>query len=624
MADIRVQLPLVILVGAVWGLLAGPSPASAQSAAPPLVAEHLLERLDSATLVIPKGEAPAKVSRHIQPFHLSYHPEEAKRWHRRVVLYDGSNKFRDMREALVLPPGSSAAFPVATKAGDTFAAVLLVGGKAGEELEATVSCATPTGTKNLWQKKVGAQSLGKLRSWPEEFMAAVTVECTSVTLSTKCLTPKGCRSDVIWHAPRIERRVAGGAPPYNIVMVVVDAMRGDTLGASRTGMASVSPNMDKLVASGTDFMWGHSAANTTLMSMNILITGAHARAASFIALWWSGKDRRQEFYKARPPYITRILHAAGYRTMAAVNNHLYFADYKYAVDPGFDVVQDCQKDQLDHPLLTDAAIKFIKGNAERRFFVQLNLLGPHQPYNPPAECVAKARKALKGSDPMFDPKYIGEICWVDIHVGKLMDALKETGLDKNTIVVLTADHGEVMDGRHQCRSESQQQNCAKLHGLTLYNEEIHVPFVFSLPGTIRGQVVKTPVSHPDIAPTLLALNNLPVPEQMSGRSLVGALLRGEPLDEIPVYAERWNARALRWGKWKLIWHTSKDDICPHSVLKTCRKGHHWFELYDIEADPHERTDLSTAQPDKLKEMKAKVEEIIDGLYKKSGGIGPNP
>jgi arylsulfatase A-like enzyme len=105
---------------------------------------------------------------------------------------------------------------------------------------------------------------------------------------------------------------------------------------------------------------------------------------------------------------------------------------------------------------------------------------------------------------------------------------------------------------------------------------------------------------------------------------VGALLRGEPLDEIPVYAERWNARAPRWGKWKLIWHTSKDDICPHSVLKTCRKGHHWFELYDIEADPHERTDLSTAQPDKLKEMKAKVEEIIDGLYKKSGGIGPNP
>ncbi len=585
---------------------------------------HVLDMLGSGTVEVPAGGKPIANGRNFQPYWHSDAPKGMEGWHRRVLLYNGANKWRDMREALVVPVGTKVTLPVAVASGERFAGIPLVYGPVGKSVVVKALCKSGAGEKVIWEGKVASGQLGNLKAWPAGVTGTAPAACTGLVLTSSYENPKHGGCHLIWQDPRIEKARTAQTPPYNVIMIVVDALRGDVVGAARTGFATVTPRIDALAKGGTDFIWGTSAANTTLMSMNILLMGTHARSGNFIALWWNKKDRRPEFYRSKPPYVTRLLHKAGFITMAAVNNHLYFADYIYGVDPGFDIVQDCQKDQVDHPLLTKAVIDFVKQNKDKRFFAQLNLLGPHQPYNPPADCVEAARKALKGADPMFDARYVGEACWVDRHVGMLMDALKETGLDKNTIVILTADHGEVMDGRHQCRSEAQQQSCAKLHGLTLYNEEIHVPMIFSLPGVIKPQVVKTPVSHTDIVPTMLGMNGLPIPAQMSGRSLGAALTQGTALPEIPVYAERWNARALRVGKWKLIWHTPKDDICPHSVLKTCKKGGHWVELYDLEKDPHERTDLSVKEAAKVKELKALIESIKDELFKKSGGNGPNP
>lgn len=599
-------------------------PTSARAASGSVTVTHLLDSLGASTIEVPAGAKPMANGRNFQPFWFTEAPKAMEPWHRRVLIYNGGAKFRDMREALVVPVGTKLTIPASVASGDRFFGIPLVQGAAGKNVVVKVLCKSGATEKVVWESKVASGQVGSLKSWPSGIEASVTSACSQIVLLSSYENTKQNGCYMVWQDPRIEKTRGADAPPYNVVMIVVDALRGDAVGAARSNFATVSPNIDALAKGGTDFVWGHSAANTTLMSMNVLLTGAHARAGNFIALWWNKKDRRPDFYHSKPTYVTRILHKAGFVTMCAVNNHLYFADYIYGVDPGFDIVQDCQKDREDHPLLTKSVIDFMKQNQQKRFFVQLNLLGPHQPYNPPEECVAVARKALKGADPMYDARYIGEICWVDKHVGMVMEALKKEGLDKNTIVVLTADHGEVMDGRHQCRSESQQQSCAKLHGLTLYNEEIHVPMIFSLPGVIRPQVVATPVSHPDIVPTLLAMNKLEVPGRMSGRSLVATLLQGSALPEIPVYAERWNARALRWGKWKLIWHTPKDDICPRSVQKTCKKGGSWVELYDVSTDPNERNDVSVTQAAKVKEMKAKIEAIKDELYLKSGGQGPNP
>lgn len=620
MVHSRVMRHVVVCV-VLAGVFAAPGPVEATSA---VTMTHALDVLGSGSVELPAGGKPMANGRNFQPYWHSEAPKGMEVWHRRVLIYNGANKFRDMREALVVPVGAKVTFPVAMAQGEIFYGIPLVSGPAGKNVVVKAICKSGTTEKTIWEGKLGSISLGNLKAWPAGIEAKIPSACTHLLLTSSYENPKHGGCHLIWQDPRVERVRSAGTPPYNVIMIVVDALRGDAVGAARTGFATVSPHIDALAKGGTDFVWGTSAANTTLMSMNILLMGTHARSGNFIALWWNKKDRRPEFYRSKPPYVTRILHKAGYVTMAAVNNHLYFADYIYGVDPGFDIVQDCQKDQVDHPLLTKAVIDFAKQNSQRRFFAQLNLLGPHQPYNPPADCVEAAKKALKGADGMYDARYIGEICWVDRHVGMLMEALKETGLDKNTIVVLTADHGEVMDGRHQCRSEAQQQSCAKLHGLTLYQEEIHVPMIFSLPGVIKSQVVKTPVSHTDIVPTMLAMNGLAVPPQMSGRSLSATLTQGAALPEIPVYAERWNARAIRIGKWKLIWHTPKDDICPHSVLKTCKKGSHWVELYDLEADRHERTDLSVKEATKVKELKALIEKIKDELFAKGGSQGPNP
>ena len=382
--------------------------------------------------------------------------------------------------------------------------------------------------------------------------------------------------------------------------------------------------MDALEASGTSFVNGFSNGNTTLLSMNAMLLGTHPRALGFLTLWWSGKDRRRQFYERQPPFLTRVLHINGYRSFGAVHNHLFFPGYKYAVDPGFDVLQDCGRDTTDHPLLTKAAIDFMEANRDRRFLVQVNLIAPHQPYSPPKESLEVAKKASKGRKTIPSDNYLGEVHWADVHVGLLMEALERLGLKHNTLVILTADHGEVMDSKHDCYSERDQHHCLQLHGLTLYDEEINVPMMFSLPGIVLpGFTPPDLVQHVDIVPTVLDLLGIPQPDEMTGRSIVPILTTGISMEEVPVYSERWLARSIRTSQYHLILHTRKDDICPTVAKKVCKSGE-WVELYDVIEDPLERNEISKDHPDVVEKLKQLVIDTREFLYQKSGGEGPNP
>ncbi|MBM4352752.1 MAG: sulfatase [Deltaproteobacteria bacterium] len=619
--------------------VAGTTSASASAEAETrLRTTHLLDRLARARLDIPGGIGKASVpqdGKHLQPYWFSQGLEEQKKFHRRVILNFPDEALRDMREALVIPLGSRVTLPVDDSGGGTLAAVHLVAHSGGKARKATWRYVCHGAGKESEIGTLDAESvgLGQVRTWPAETRFELPSWCLQLQVDVQAAGdgPAGMEKPgsgkglyAVWQDPRLERPFAAVENRgYNVLFIVVDALRSDVVGVHNTEFPSISPAIDALEKSGTTFPQGFANGNTTLLSMNTLLLGAHPRAMGFLTLYWAGQDRRPNFYQARPTYITRILHEAGYVTFGATHNHLYFPGYKFGADPAFDVLQDSGRESTDHPLLVRRALEFMEAHKNHRFLVQVNLIAPHQPYAPPQESLEHVKTTLGKSKPLADIRYLGEVNWVDRHIDLLVRGLADLGLDEETVVLLTSDHGEVMDIAHDCYSVRDQHRSFHLHGVTLYDEELNVPIMFSLPGLIRPQVSDVVAEHVDIVPTLLDLLGLPVDPRMTGRSLKPVLVDGIPLPDDGAFAERWTTRTYREGGYKLLLHTAKDDICPTVASKVCKEGE-WVELYHVAKDPRERHEISRQMPDKVKELREKIKHWRQTLWEKGGKVGPNP
>ena len=162
-------------------------------------------------------------------------------------------------------------------------------------------------------------------------------------------------------------------------------------------------------------------------------------------------------------------------------------------------------------------------------------------------------------------KYDGEIAFVDQQVGVILKALRDAGRADDTVVVITADHGEEF-GEHG----------GEFHGRTVYNEVMHVPLLVHDPGA-PAQVVTTPVSVVDIAPTVLGLAGLPAPAGMNGRSLAATVVSGAPAptdrvvlgELLPDYRITGDQVTGFVDGWHLVWDRTADTL----------------QLFSLERDP---------------------------------------
>ena len=169
-------------------------------------------------------------------------------------------------------------------------------------------------------------------------------------------------------------------------------------------------------------------------------------------------------------------------------------------------------------------------------------------------------------------KYDYEIAYADLWLGKLLAAVKELGLADDTAVVLMADHGEAW-GEHK----------AFFHGTDLFDEQMRVQLVISVPGH-GPRVIDDPVALVDVGPTLLDMVGAAPPAAMRGRSLL-PLIEGKPRPAAPVFSELLPATA--W---------------PHHAVMMVDGGHKLihrisdrrWELYDLDADPREQHNLADA------------------------------
>ena len=271
----------------------------------------------------------------------------------------------------------------------------------------------------------------------------------------------------------------------NVLLISIDTLRADHL--SCYGFTKVkTPAIDSLARSGVLFKNTVSPAPFTLPSHVSMLTGLIPPAHGV-------QDNGGFYLKEDIPTLAEVFRTNGMSTAAFIG--AFPLDSRFGMDQGFETYDDSYPtvnnvNEITMPErsaaeITEASLKWLNSKKAGRWFAFLHYYDPHFPY--------------KGS-------YAEEIQEVDKQIGRVLKFLRDNSLDKKTLVVVTADHGESL-GEHQ----------EKTHGIFAYESTLRIPLIFS---PFQGKVVESRVRLIDIAPTILALQKLSFPTRTQGTSLV--------------------------------------------------------------------------------------------------------
>ena len=230
------------------------------------------------------------------------------------------------------------------------------------------------------------------------------------------------------------------------------------------------------------------------------------------------------------------------------------------------------------------------------FFLFIHFFDAHLPCDSPGKL--PPQRYSPDETPVW--AYDSEIAEVDRQLGRMFERMKALGLDENTLVVFVADHGEGL-----------QQHYEATHGYFLYDSTIRVPLIFSCPRMIPvGKTVAGNVRTVDVMHTMIDIMGLVRPGGMKGMSLSAQIMGEEELPHVEAYFETyygkifmgWSAlRGVQWDEWKYI-------QAPEP------------ELYNVEEDPGEVTNLVDEMPEMASAMRERLRGVIERFSSKEGGL----
>lgn len=389
------------------------------------------------------------------------------------------------------------------------------------------------------------------------------VRAPVLTLCLAAAVVAGCSRTVSAPAAR-PALVAGSARGRNVLLVTIDTLRRDRVGAyGHSG--GLTPAIDALSAAGSRYANAFSHVPQTLPAHASILTGrtpvghgVHVNGAASLP--------------ASVPTLATVLKGAGYRTGAFVG--AFVLDARFGLARGFDVYDDrypedrrgasfAYAERRGGDVVQAAGDWIATPGAAGPWFAWVHLFDPHAPYAAPAEF--SQRRA----------PYDGEVAYADAMLGRLLTRVGQAAGENATLVVLTADHGESL-GEHG----------EATHGLFAYDATLAVPLVLSGAG-VGAAVIEGATGHADILPTVADLLGLAVPAGVEGRST----LQPAAADRL-IYFEALDAHLTR-------------DWAPLSGMA----GRAWkyvhapvAELYDRAADPGERMNLAAANSERTAAM----------------------
>lgn len=400
----------------------------------------------------------------------------------------------------------------------------------------------------------------------------------------------------------------------NVIVFFTDQQRWDTSGLHGNPL-QLMPNFDRMAMEGTHFYNTFTCQPVCGPARSCLQTG---RFATETGVYKNGLP-------LDPSDVTlaKLFNEAGYKTayvgkwhLSGVKGHFNMGDepvpkhlrggYEYwlgaelmeSVSEAYETyLFDNDNKRVFLPgyrvdAVTDAAIDYVKNrDNESPFFLFLSLLEPHYQnttdYFPPptgyrenftGRWTPPDLAALKGSAFQHLGGYYGMVKRIDEAFGRMLDAVKSMGLDDDTIILFTSDHG----CHFKTRNNEYKRSC--------HESSIRIPAAASGPGFRGGGRVEGLASLLDFTPTLLEACNIPVPEEMQGHSLMPMVTRESDSVQDSVFiqiSESQVGRSIRTKRWKYSVRAEAADSYADMDADTYTEDF----LYDLETDPYELNNL---------------------------------
>jgi arylsulfatase A-like enzyme len=419
---------------------------------------------------------------------------------------------------------------------------------------------------------------------------------------------------------------SSSAPP-NVLFILADQWRFSAF-SHETDPLVQTPNLDRLAAEGARFTRMYAANPVCTPNRSCILTSRFAHqhgmthnnlmlppwekclaetfAAAGYATHYIGKWHMDG--PEKPGFVPPGWRRRGFATFEGFNRgHYYPQGAQYFTNEGKFV----EPAAFESVYQTDLALDFMRRHRERPFFCYLSWGPPHTPYRPPPDFDRFSKLPKLAYRPNVPEKlrdaaplqrelagYYGLCETLDAQMGRILRALEEMGLAQNTLVVFSADHGD-MQGSHGLYRKGKPQE-----------ESLHIPLFMRLPGRIRAaQKIPTLASSIDLMPTLNALCGLRSPSTCVGRDLSGTVTGdGSPrIDSIYAQGSMRPERASpaaaanpkKGKKAKAANDEAAEDDAPGGewraiVTPTHKLATHLSGavlLYDLEKDPYELKNL---------------------------------
>lgn len=408
-----------------------------------------------------------------------------------------------------------------------------------------------------------------------------------------------------------------GRGSVNVLLITIDTLRADHLGCYGYDR-NTSPAIDALAEEGTRFEWVFAQRALTWPSL----------ASIHLSQYPVQHGVRTNGLMLRDEQVSlaTIFSERGYQTFAGAFNA---SEQNWR---GFAHVHKLRDDAL-----ADKAVAWLENADDRPFFMWLHMMFPHAPYKNQGKfteqfdngytgkvdgsletlsAITNKRREISETDLQhIVDLYDGEIACTDAQVKKVLDKLEALGRLDETLVVVTADHGE----------DLYDHNRYFYHLASVYDSSLRIPLVMRLPGPVAaGKSVGRLTASLDIAPTILDLAGIRKPDSFQGDSLV-PFINGATAEGAPVYAE-WEDRMVivrtpddHYVYNPLDYHPFWDNRNP-----TARYFVGTEELYDMTADPAQQDNIAQDHPEKLNTLRRKALAWAEKYGWKLGEFDKNP
>lgn len=347
----------------------------------------------------------------------------------------------------------------------------------------------------------------------------------------------------------------------NIILIVVDTLRADRLpcyGYSE----STAPNICSIAAEGVLFENAFSQAPHSGLSFESMMASSYGYAiiAKFISL-----PEVLKIYNYSTVAISSNDHLNDKWKKAIFNECYILSNLRGWIES--DRTGDVKSYVANASIVTSTALNWLKAHKHEKVFMYLNYMDTHNP-------------EINSENSDYDEALI----YADTEIKNLISRIKKEDMLENSIIIITSDHGEGL-GDHNWQG----------HGLSLYEEQLHVPLIIRYPQGKPARV-KPIVRLLDIMPTLLEFIGAVIPSSAEGVSLLPLIEGKQQLQELPAYSMtdyKNVTAALRYGKMKYIATFAQNRI---DLLNTINGSYSQFdvvneEFYNLTADPGEQDNI---------------------------------